>query len=816
MNRADLGAALRLAWLPLTALVLGWLVSLAPLHRQFSDTLDDTLQRVTARDARFDDVLLIDFDDSSLEALSPHVGPWPYPRSVHAVLLDFLREAGTRTVVFDIVFGEPRQGDLHFARAIARRPDVVLGAAAMRDRLEQQSAAATELTRLSLAAQPGQSFVQWAGLTLPTPPLLSALPQLGAVGIVTTPLDDDGQLRRMPLLHLVGGRLVPSLALAPLLAEKPGAELRLEGRALQFGTQRWPTDELMRVQVALPRNAQDLPRLAASQVLGAALGLAEPATVRGALAGRTVFVGSSAFLGDRLNRTQNHVVGAEVLAHVYGSLKRGDLMRRAPWPVSGGFLAASLLPCLVLVRRTRPAAMPDNAAAALALLGIAAAALLLQQLWRLQVSPLLPLTIVAIGYLLTLLLQVRWEMQANRSLRAARAAAETANAAKSEFLAGVSHELRTPLHAVLGMADALAQTPLNSEQAHYVEVFRDAGQTLTSLIDDLLDLSRIEASRLSLDVQVFRTETLVQSQLALFTPRAIAKGLLLQWQVDANVGAALRGDPRRVSQVLTNLVGNSIKFTREGKVQVTLSRQPDGLLHAQVRDTGIGIAPTALERIFEPFAQADGSVSRQYGGTGLGLSISRRLVGLMGGRLWAESTPGAGSTFHFTAQLPQADPAEAGPVAAAAVSATGTVVTQAVYVLLVEDNEVNVMVVSAMLKGSPHTLDIATSGEAAIDLFRQHRYGLVLMDVHMPGMDGYTATRIMRQLEAAASRPPTAILALTAGAFDTDRRASLEAGCNGHLTKPLGKQELLAAVALHGAPSQPDTSAGLDLVSERA
>jgi len=347
-------------------------------------------------------------------------------------------------------------------------------------------------------------------------------------------------------------------------------------------------------------------------------------------------------------------------------------------------------------------------------------------------------------------------------------------------------------------------------------VFRDAGQTLTSLIDDLLDLSRIEASRLSLDVQVFRTETLVQSQLALFTPRAIAKGLLLQWQVDANVGAALRGDPRRFAQVLTNLVGNSIKFTREGKVQVTLSRQPDGLLHAQVRDTGIGIAPTALERIFEPFAQADGSVSRQYGGTGLGLSISRRLVGLMGGRLWAESTPGAGSTFHFTAQLPQADPAEAGPVAAAAVSATGTVVTQAVYVLLVEDNEVNVMVVSAMLKGSPHTLDIATSGEAAIDLFRQHRYGLVLMDVHMPGMDGYTATRIMRQLEAAASRPPTAILALTAGAFDTDRRASLEAGCNGHLTKPLGKQELLAAVALHGAPSQPDTSAGLDLVSERA
>ena len=817
MKRAELGPLLRLAWLPVAALVLGWLISLAPLHRQFSDTLDDAFLRATAREARFDDLLLIDFDDASLGALMPHVGPWPYPRSVHAALLDFLREAGTRTVVFDIVFGEPRQGDVQFAQAIARRPDVVLGAAAMRDRLEQRPATAAELARLSLAAQPGQAFVQWAALTLPTPPLLGALPQLGAVGIVTTPLDEDGQLRRLPLLHLVDGRLVPSLALAPLLSEAPGAVLRLDGQTLQLGAARWPTDELMRVQVALPANARELPRLAASQVLGAALGLVDPAAVRSALAGRTVFVGSSAFLGDQLARAQRHAGGADVLAHVYGSLKRGDLVRRAPWPVSGGFLAASLLPCLLLVRRTRPAALADNTAAALALLGIAAAALLLQQLWRLQVSPLLPLTVVAIGYLLTLLLQVRWATQANRRLRAARRAADAANAAKSEFLAGVSHELRTPLHAVLGMADALAQTPLNTEQAHYVDVFRNAGRTLSSLIDDLLDLSRIEASRLSLDVQPFQVDSLLQTQMALFETRAAAKGLQLHWQVAGNVGPALNGDPRRLAQVLMNLVGNAIKFTRDGSVQVTLARQADGLVHVEVRDTGIGIAPAELERVFEPFAQADGSVNRQYGGTGLGLSISRRLVELMGGQLWAQSTPGSGSTFHFTAQLP---PAELGDVttarAASAPPAGAAGAAGAVHLLLVEDNEVNVMVVEAMLKGSPHTLDIAANGEAAIALFRQRRYGLVLMDVHMPGMDGYTATRQMRQLEAAESRPPTAIVALTAGAFDTDRRASLAAGCNGHLTKPLGKQELLDAVALHGAPSRQDTRTGLDPVGDRA
>ena len=203
-------------------------------------------------------------------------------------------------------------------------------------------------------------------------------------------------------------------------------------------------------------------------------------------------------------------------------------------------MAIGLLPTLLLMRRGRPAALPDNLAALLSLLTIAVAAVVLQQLWRLQVSPLLPMTVVAIGLLLTLLLQVNWAARANRDLRQAQLAADSANAAKSEFLAGVSHELRTPLHAVLGMADALAQTPLNTDQAHYVEVFRDAGRTLSSLIDDLLDLSRIEASRLNLDVQPFRIDALLQGQMALFETRAAAKGLQLRWNVTEGVGPAVK------------------------------------------------------------------------------------------------------------------------------------------------------------------------------------------------------------------------------------------------------------------------------------
>lgn len=804
MGRADLTAKLRLAWLPLAALILGWLISLAPLHRQFSAAVDDAIQVAVARPVSHDEVALIDFDNASLDALLPRLGAWPYPRDVHATLLEFLRESGARTVVFDIVFGEPRDGDPLLAKALARRPDTVLAAAAMRDRLEQPSTAADRLARLSMPLVPGLPVVHWPSVTTPPPGLLAALPGFGAVGVVTTTVDADGLLRRLPLLHDVGGRLMPSLALAPLLAERPDAKLQLEPGSVRLGPHHWITDEALRVRVVPPRNPQDLPVVPASQVLGAALGALDPAQMRRALAGRTVFIGVSAFLGDQVATAQGPFTGAALLAQVFASLKRGDLVQPAPWPLVLAVVLLAVLPGLLLVRRGGPAALQDNLATGFGLFLIPGGALLLQWVWRLELSPLWPLTVLVIGHLLTLMLQVHWATRANRKLGQARLAADAANAAKSEFLAGVSHELRTPLHAVLGMADALAQTPLNADQSRYVAVFRNAGSTLASLIDDLLDLSRIEASRLSLDVQPLRVEALLQAQRSLFAPRAAAKGLQLDLQVDASVGPAVHGDARRLAQVLTNLLGNAIKFTREGSVAVTLSRRPDGLVHVQVRDTGIGIAGSDLERIFEPFAQGHGSLSRSYGGTGLGLSISRQLVKLMGGRLWAESMPGLGSTFHFTAQLPAADPAQLSPDRPpAAAEASGAGSPAPVHLLLVEDNEVNVMVLQAMLQSSPHTLDIANSGEQAIELFRQRSYGLVLMDVHMPGMDGYTATRAMRAIEAAGSRPTTAILTLTAGAFDTDRRASLDAGCTGHLSKPLSRQELLDAVALHGSASSP-------------
>jgi signal transduction histidine kinase/DNA-binding response OmpR family regulator len=797
-------AALRLAALPLGALGVAWLMALAPLHAQLSAGVDDAMLRATAPTAPFHDVALIDFDDGSLAALQPRLGPWPYKRDVYAALVDFLRDAGARAIVFDIVFGEPRDGDAAFARTIAKRPDVVLAAAAVRDQVEQRALVASSLDRVSAPSLLGGPITRWPAVTLPTSELLAPLSQVGSVGVITTTLDADGKLRRLPLLHGFGSGSLPSLALAALLIEFQGEPPMLEilTSEVRWGQHRWPIDAQAMARLALPGNAADIPSLPASTVLRAALGEIDAARVRSAVLGRTVFIGSSAFLSDSVVTPQGQLSGAAVLASAYEALRRDDVIRAASWPLDAALIGIALLPCLLVAHRGRAAVLRDGAAAGAALVFIVAAAVVVLHRYRVLASPLLPLTIVVVGFVLSALLQVRWTARANQALRDERLTAQAANAAKSEFLAGVSHELRTPLHAVLGMADALSSTPLNPEQRRYVEVFRNAGSTLASLIDDLLDLSRIEASRLTLDLQPFAMRDLLAAQMALFEPRASAKGLTLSLQVLDGIGPAVIGDAKRFAQVLVNLVGNAIKFTQLGGVAITIEREPQGLVHVRIADTGIGIARSRLKMIFEPFTQADGSVTRDYGGTGLGLAITKQLVTLMGGQVWVESEPGLGSTFHFTADMPITDR----PTEAAAASTGSTLAAPpggqptAVRILLAEDNDVNVLVVEAMLKGSAHSLDIAANGETAVEMFRANNYGLVLMDVHMPGMGGYAATRAIRDFEAEQGRAPTPILALTASAFASDRIASAAAGCTGHLAKPLGQQQLLDAISKHGVP----------------
>jgi signal transduction histidine kinase/FixJ family two-component response regulator len=389
---------------------------------------------------------------------------------------------------------------------------------------------------------------------------------------------------------------------------------------------------------------------------------------------------------------------------------------------------------------------------------------------------------------------------AEESLLAARRAAEDATRAKSEFLARMSHEIRTPMNAILGMADLLWASKLNVEQRQYVGAFRRAGHNLLTLINDILDVSKIEAGRIDLHSVDFELDDLVAAALDLMRVRADDKGLDIVCELSAEIYCALRGDPDRLRQVLINLLGNAVKFTEAGQVTLRIEREPveaDGLqtLRFSVSDTGPGIPLDKQSLIFEKFTQADGSISRQYGGTGLGLTISRQLVERMGGRLEVSSIPGKGSTFSFSI------PFEMEAELALRPDSTGRLPceqpTAGLRILLAEDSKDNQLLISAYLKQTGWTLEIAADGQAAVDKFTSGRFDLVLMDAQMPVMDGYTATRTIRAREARQGAGRTPILALSAHAMGEAFEKSHEAGCDAHLTKPITKPALLRAIAEH-------------------
>lgn len=370
-------------------------------------------------------------------------------------------------------------------------------------------------------------------------------------------------------------------------------------------------------------------------------------------------------------------------------------------------------------------------------------------------------------------------MDAQQALTTALQGAEGANRAKSAFVATMSHEIRTPLNGVLGMAQALERTDLSPGQRRQLDVIRQCGEDLLTIVNDVLDLSKIEAGKLDIERTEFDLALLIGSAHALFAPVAERKGLEFRLQTSGLSGRFL-GDPTRIRQVLNNLLANALKFTSDGGVTLTAS-YTGGRLGLEVADTGEGMSDEMLERLFKPFVQGDSSVTRRHGGTGLGLAICWHLAVLMDGEISVRSRLGEGSVFRFEAPLACAEP----QAPAESRTASKTAPTPSMRILAAEDNAINRLVLKTILEEFGVAPVFVEDGAAAVQAWEQQAFDLVLMDVQMPVLSGIDATREIRAREARSGRTPTPVVGLTANAFQDQHAQYLAAGMDAVLTKPI-------------------------------
>jgi signal transduction histidine kinase/ActR/RegA family two-component response regulator len=410
-----------------------------------------------------------------------------------------------------------------------------------------------------------------------------------------------------------------------------------------------------------------------------------------------------------------------------------------------------------------------------------------------------------------LIRQRRQDLGLQQALKQARDSAEQATHAKSVFLANMSHEIRTPMNGVLGIAEMLAGTPLDALQRKYVTTIRRSGRSLMALLNDILDLSKVEAGRLELENRPIDLQRVLQASIDLMAPRAAQKGLGLALEIAENLNTWVMADAMRLQQAVNNLLSNAVKFTERGQVGLSLGAVPG--LGAEgyrlcVIDTGPGILPQAIDKLFQPFSQADGSTTRKYGGTGLGLAIASQIVKTMGGTLTVDSTPGAGSTFALTLCLPAApshlqhlNAAESGFSGLGELEPAGA--TAPLTVLVVEDNPVNQIYCQAVLEQMGHTVQLADDGLQALQMATDQPYDLILMDCQMPVLDGFEATRRIRAQERQRGARRQTIVALTASATDDDRQRCHDAGMDDLLLKPYTRDEMARLLGRATAASAP-------------
>jgi PAS domain S-box-containing protein len=386
------------------------------------------------------------------------------------------------------------------------------------------------------------------------------------------------------------------------------------------------------------------------------------------------------------------------------------------------------------------------------------------------------------------------QKEVEQQLKNAKAAADTASKFKSTFLANMSHEIRTPMNAILGMAELLAETQLTHEQQNCVNIFQKSGSHLLSIINDILDISKIESGSFKIEEEIFNIKNILLEVLELFTEKARIKNIVLKTDIPPELHEFVKGDALRLKQVLLNLLGNALKFTPQGTITVSIKHNDDkslgGNFIIKVIDNGIGISKEQQDKLFQPFSQADSSTTKNHGGTGLGLSISKKLVELMGGTIWMKSTEGTGTSVSFTVECVHshaaADKVEVKDVV--------SLHLRELNILIVDDSETNRQLIRAYLKKLKHKITEAENGQIAINKIQEQHFDIILMDIQMPVMDGYEATRRIRMYEKEKALTRSRVIALSAYAQKEEHDKSIASGCDLHLNKPISKNDLLYAL----------------------
>lgn len=776
---------MRLAVLAALALALASALAQSGVFRRLELWLGDAQQRLLAPSVDLGDVVVIDVDEPSMRALSADLGTWPYHRDIYALISAYLLRSGVSALSYDILFAESRGGDEAFAAAIDKR--VVLAAAALREPADRSASFHSQLAAAALVVQTDagsgkQAAHQvWADLILPVP----ALTRGGAdIGVISAIPDEDGVLRRVPLLHGAHGRLLPSLPLAALLARPHFQSLRYDGSAINAGLLRWPLDAHGNVRLRFPRDVARLRVISFHQAVLAAAGTPGYESLAAELRGKTVFVGaSSALLADHVLTPLGRISGLSMAALTHQMLLHQKTLRPPSSAWDALLFAAALLPGLMGLRSAatlRPAlrlAALGLALAATAGGGAALLALGWESRWLMALAFGALLQALLLGY------DYRALHRERQRLYLEKLAAEQASRMRGEFVAHMAHELRTPLTAIMGFTKMNQfGDDLGRERRidNCVLVTRNC-EHLLRLVSNNLDQARMEAGQLAIAPAPEDIASLVAEVIAILGPEAQRKGLELRMAAAEPLPERLLVDGSRLRQVLINLVGNAVKFTALGSVSVEV-RWDNGMLELVVADSGPGIEAAALERIFEAFQQADVAIPTAYGGSGLGLTISRNLVRLMGGSIAVSSRIGAGSRFCVSVPAPPAPPLRAADAELGQGRLHGKV-------LLAEDQHDLRILLERQLTRMGLAVRCAADGFEAVRMMRVDHPDVVLMDLEMPIMDGYEAIQILRSEGYGG-----AILALTAHSGGAERERALSLGCQAVVEKPLRIEALVAAL----------------------